>query len=59
MKSGYITVDITTALPEDHNSKNIIDKSFILPITISLECGLVGQSRILYRTCDKRKVIAI
>jgi len=25
-----------------------------IPITINLEFGLVGQSRMLYRTCDKK-----
>jgi hypothetical protein len=25
-----------------------------IPITINLECGLVGQSRMLYRTCEKK-----
>lgn len=40
----------------DHNTEKIIEKCIILPMTISLECGLVGQSRILYRTCEKRKI---
>jgi len=41
---------------EDQNTEKTIQKSIILPMTISLECGLVGQSRILYRTCEKKNV---